>query len=137
MEHKKMFKSWKMAKIITVLKLNKPEDSPKSYQPISLLSVTYKLLERLIYNRILPVVESILLEEQAGFRPNRGTLDQVALLTENIEFAFSKSMKAGTVLVDLSAAYDTVWHHGLTLKLLQIIPSKDMVCMIMSMITQQ
>ena len=46
-------------------------------------------------------------------------------------------MKAGTVLVDLSAAYDTVWHRGLTLKLLQIIPSKDMVRMIMSIITQR
>ena len=46
-------------------------------------------------------------------------------------------MKAGTVLVDFSAAYDVVWNRGLTLKLLQIIPSKDMVRMIMSMITQR
>ena len=137
MKHKKMPKSWKMAKIIAVLKPNKPTDSPKSYWSISLLSVTYKLLERLICNRILPIVESILPEEQAGYRPNRRTLDQVALLTKNIEFAFSKNMEAGTVLVDLSAAYDTVWHRGLTLKLLQIIPSKDMERMIMSMITQR
>ena len=113
MEHKKIPKSWKMAKIIAVLKPNKPADSPKSYRPISLLSVAYKLLERLIYNRILPFVESILPEEQVGFTPNRGTLDQVALSTENIEFAFNKNMKEGTVLVDLSAAYDTVWHRGL------------------------
>ena len=70
MEHKKMPKSWKMAKIIAVLKLNKPADSPKSYRPISLFSVTYKPLERLTYNCILPIVESILPEEQAGFRPN-------------------------------------------------------------------
>ena len=84
MEHKKMPKSWKMTKIIAVLKPNKTADSPKSYRPISLLSATYKLLERLIYNRILPIVESILPEEQAGFRPDRGTLDQVALLTENL-----------------------------------------------------
>ena len=94
-------------------------------------------MERLIYNRILPIVESNLPEEQVGFRPNRVTFDQVALLTENIEFTFSKNMKAGTVLVDLSATYDTVWHRGLTLKLLKIIPSKDMVRMTMSMITQR
>ena len=79
MEHKKMPKSWKIAKIIAVLKPNKLADLPKSYRSISLLSVTYKLLERLIYNRILPIVESFLPEEQAGFIPNRGTLDQVAL----------------------------------------------------------
>ena len=46
-------------------------------------------------------------------------------------------MKSGTVLVDLSASYDIVWHRGITLKLLQIIPSEDMVRMIMSMIKQQ
>ena len=137
MEHKKMPKSWKMVKIIAVLKPNKPADSSKNYRLISLLSVTYKLFERLIYNRILPIAESVLPEEQAGFRPNRGTLSQVALLTENIEFAFSKNMKAGTVLVDLSAAYDTVWHRGVSLRLLQIIPSKDMVRMIIAMITQR
>jgi len=38
------------------------------------------------------------------------------------------------VLVDLSAAYDTVWHRGLTLKLLKTIPSKQMVGFIMDMI---
>ena len=61
----------------------------------------------------------------------------VAPLFSNKNFAFSKNMKAGTVLVDLSAAYGTVWHRGLTLKLLQIIPTKDMVRMIMSVITQR
>ena len=69
----------------------------------------------LLLLRILPIVESILPEEQAGFRSNRQTLDQVALLTENIEFAFSKNMKAGTVLVDLSAAYEyclAPWNHS-------------------------
>ena len=94
-------------------------------------------MKRLIYNRILPIVESVLPEEQAGFRPNRVKLNQVVFMTENIKFALSKNTKGGTVLVDLSAAYDTVWHRGLTLKLLQVIPSKDMVRMIMSMIIQR
>ena len=62
-----MPKSWKMAKIIAVLKSNKPADSPKSYWPISLLSFTYKLLERLLESLF---IELILPEEQAGFRPN-------------------------------------------------------------------
>ena len=46
MEHKKLPKFWKMAKMIAVLKPDKPVNSPKSYQPISLLRVTYKLLEK-------------------------------------------------------------------------------------------
>ena len=94
--------------------------------------MAYKLFERLVYNRIKPVIESVLPHEQAGLRPNRYTLDQVALLAEDIENAFDK--KNGIVLVDLSAAYDTLWHRGLTLKLLETIPSKQMVRAIMNMI---
>ena len=43
-------------------------------------------------------------------------------------------MKAGAVFVDLTAAYDTVWHRGLTCKLLRLLPDKHMVQMIMELI---
>jgi len=39
-------------------------------------------------------------------------------LTQDIEDSFSAKKKAGAVFVDLTAAYDTVWHLGLTCKLL-------------------
>ena len=59
------------------------------------------------------------------------------MLTEDIEDAFEANTFAGAVFVDLSAAYDTVWLRGLTLKLLHIIPSKDMVRMLLAMISQR
>ncbi len=34
---------------------------------------------------------------------------------------------AGVIIVDLTAAYDTVWHQGLTLKLLRMFPDRHMV----------
>ena len=42
--------------------------------------------------------------------------------------------KAGAVSVDLTAAYDTVWHRGLTCKLLRLLPDKHMVRMIMELL---
>ena len=42
--------------------------------------------------------------------------------------------KAGAVFVDLTAAYDTVWHRGLTSKLLRLLPDRHMVHMIMEMV---
>ena len=39
--------------------------------------------------------------------------------------------------MDLSAAYDTVWHRGLTLKLLKRLPSKDMVRMVLELISNR
>ena len=54
-------------------------------------------------------------------------MDQVTLLTQEIEDSFSAKKKAGTVLVDLTAAYDTVWHRGLACKLLRFIPDRHLV----------
>jgi len=38
------------------------------------------------------------------------------------------------MFVDLTAAYDTVWHRGLTCKLLRLLPDRHMVHMIMEMV---
>lgn len=74
---------------------------------------------------------------QAGFRPNRSTLDQVATFTEDIEYVFERNLKAGAVFVDLSDAYDTVWHRGLNLKLLTFIPDRNIVKLIMEIISNR
>ena len=47
---------------------NAPVVDPKSYRPISLLCVPYKILERMIYNRVEPIVDPLFPKEQAGFR---------------------------------------------------------------------
>ena len=65
--------------------------------------------------------------EQAGFHHGRSTVDQVTLLTQDIENSFQEKQKAGVVLLDLTATYNTIWHRGLHLKLLKIIPDWHMV----------
>ena len=105
--------------MVVVLKPKKPPNVTSSYRPVSLLCVLSKLYERLIYNRIQPIAESVLPKEQAGIRPGCSSKDRVVSLREDIECTFDKKLKAGVVFVDLSAAYGTVWHRGLTLKLLR------------------
>ena len=39
------------------------------------------------------------------------------------------------MFVDLTAAYDTVWHRDLTCKLLRLLPDRHMVRMIMEMVS--
>ena len=58
----------------------------------------------------------------------------LTLLTQNIEDSFEAKKKAGAVFIDLTAAYDTVWHRGLTCKLLKLLPDKHMVRMIMKLV---
>jgi len=87
---------------------------PKSYRPVSLLCVPFKIFERLIYARVETITDPLFPQEQAGFRHGRSAVDQVTLLTQDIEDSFSAKKKAGVVFVDLTAAYDTVWHRGRT-----------------------
>ena len=101
----KIPKIWSRALVVAILK---PVGDPKSYRPISLLCVPYKILERLIYARVEPLIDSLLTKEQAGFRRGKSTVDQVVLLTQNIEDSFEAKKKAGAIFIDLTAAYDTV-----------------------------
>ena len=123
------------ALVVAIPKPGKPVRDPKSYRPISLLCVPYKILERLIYARVEPLIDPLLPKEQAGFRRRKSTVDQVVLLTQNIEDSFEAKKKAGAVFIDLTAAYDTVWHRGRdTFKLLRLLPDKHMVKMIMELV---
>ena len=126
----KIPKIWRRALVVAIPKLAKPV----GYRPISLLCVSYKILERLIYARVEPLIHPLLPKEQAGFRREKSTVDQVVLLTQNIEDSFEAEKKAGAVFIDLTAAYDTVWHRGLTCKLLRILPDKHMVRMILELV---
>ena len=67
----KIPKIWRQSKIIAILKPGKDSAIPKSYRLISLLCHTYKLYERTILNRIIPVVEQRLIKKQAGFRTGK------------------------------------------------------------------
>ena len=107
----KIPKIWRRAFVVAIPKPTKPVGDPKSYRPISQLCVHYKILEELIY-----------------------AVNQVVLLTQNIEDSFEAKKKAGAVFIDLTAAYGTVWHRGLTYKLLRLLPDKHMVRMIMELV---
>ena len=129
----KLPKIWRRAKIIALPKPGKPIDDPKGYRPISLLCVPYKIMERLLHARLDPKLP----KDQAGFRRGKSTVDQVTLLTQDIEDTFQRGEKAGVVLLDLTAAYDTVWLRGLHLKLLKTIPDRHMVGFIMEMLSNR
>ena len=119
---------------MTVPKPKKPVEDLKSYRPISLLCVPYKILERLIHACVEPTVDPLLPREQAGFQRGIIRMDQTVLLTQNIEDSFEGKNKTGAVFVNLTAAYDTVWHCGLTCKLFRLLLDKRMVQMIMELV---
>ena len=81
LERNKIPSLLKESKIIAVLKPGKADHLPESYRPIALLSVTLKLLERVILNRIGPLIEKVIPKDQAGFMKGRSCTEQVLSLT--------------------------------------------------------
>ena len=110
-------KIWRQSMIIAILKPRKDSAIPKNYRPISLLCHTYKLHQRMILNRIAPVIEQRLIKELAGSRTGKSCTSQLLNLTQHIEGGYQRGMITGAAFVDLSAAYDTVHHRILIHKL--------------------
>ena len=84
--------------------------------------------------RYAPTVEEQLNPDQAGFRPGRSTCGQLLNLTQYIEDGFEEKQITGTVFVDLTAAYDTVNHKTLLLKVAKMIKNKKIVSIIQSLL---
>jgi len=96
-----------------------------------LVSVCLQLSEcltcGLAYVCIAETVEDILNPDKAGFWKSCSTCDQVAALTAYIEQVFQYQLKTGTVFLDLTVAYDTMWHTGLLVKLSKNMPVHEAV----------
>ncbi|KAG5874880.1 hypothetical protein JTB14_022953 [Gonioctena quinquepunctata] len=128
---------FKRTKIVAILKPGKPQELPESYRPIALLSCCYKLLERLLHNRICPTVDVLIPVEQDGLRSGSSCTDQVFSLTTHIEAGFERGLRTSVAFIDLTAAYDTVWREGLIYKLLRVIPCLKMCHLINILLTNR
>ena len=133
----KIPKLWRQSKFIAILKPVKDSANPKSYRPISLLCHTYKLYERMILNRVTPLLEKHLIKEQAGFRPRKSCTSQLLNLTQHIEDGYQRGMITGAAFVDLSAAYDTVHHRILIHKLYHIIQDSHLCRVLQNMLSNR
>ena len=54
-------------------------------------------------------------------------------MNQDIVDCFEDKKKAGMVFIDLTAAYNTVWHQNLACKLLRFLPDRHMVKMMMEL----
>jgi hypothetical protein len=98
---------WKTANIVAIPKkagASKIED----HRGISLMSCAAKLFNRVLLQRLQPVLDPFIRPEQNGFRPNRGTVPQILALRRVLEEARIHQVDLVCVFVDFRKAFDTV-----------------------------
>ena len=112
--------------VVVIPKPKKPVIDPKSYRPISLLCVLYKIFERLTHACVKPINDPQLPRKQARFRGRKSTVNQNVLLTENIKDSFEAEKKVGAVFVKMTAP-------SLLIPIHTIFPPQPPESMLMSM----
>jgi hypothetical protein len=110
--------AWKEAKIITLPKSGKDPKFPQNLWPISLLSSTGKLFEKVIQKIVQRQLDTknLLNASQFGFRARHSTTLQCMRLTDHITLTFNNNMSTAAVFLDIEKAFDTTWHSGLLYK---------------------
>lgn len=115
---------WKVAQIIVILKPGKPANQVTSYRPISLLPVVSKVFEKLFLKRLQPIITDLNLipNHQFGFRREHSTIEQVHRVVSVINQVLETKKFCSSVFLDVSQAFDKVWHEGLQFKLKSVLP---------------
>ena len=110
---------WKVSSVVPVFKNVGERSTAKNYHPVSLLSVVSKVFEKLVNNRMVDHLEKcgLFSDFQYGFRSSRSTADLLTVVTDRIARAFNRSGATRAVALDISKAFDRVWHAGLLHKL--------------------
>ena len=108
----------KIAKVIPIFKGGK-QTQPGNYRPISLLSNLDKIIEKLIYNRLISFLNkyNILSDNQYGFRQGHSTTLAISHFYENLLDSQDNGRATCAILLDLSKAFDSVNHDILLFKL--------------------
>ena len=110
---------WKVSSVVPVFKNVEERSTAKNYCPVSLLSLVGKVFEKLVNNRIVDQLEkcSLFSDFQYGFRSSQSTADLLTVVSDRIARTFNRSGATRAVALDISKAFDRVWHAGLLHKI--------------------
>ena len=90
-------------------------------RPISLLPITGKILERLLYNAMFEFFteNNLISDNQPGFKQGDSCINQLLSITLKLINLLMIILNSEVFFIDISKVFDKVWHKGLIYKLRQ------------------
>ena len=83
----------------------------KNYRSISLLPITVKILERLLYDKMLEVFteNNLTADNQSGFKRSDSCINQLLSIIHKICQYFADNLVVRAIFSDISKAFDKVY----------------------------
>jgi len=110
---------WRLAQISPIFKKGS-RSSPNNYRPISLTSVSCKLMERIMRDVMLEHLYSnnIIASEQHGFVMKKSVVTNLIETVDRISDGIENEFHVPIVFLDFAKAFDHVCHFFLRVKLI-------------------
>ena len=123
LENGKFPTEWKKANVVPAHK--KGETKLEKLPPISLLPVSGKIFERILYNKMYEFFteNNLISPNQSDFEPGDSCINQLLSITHEIYKPFDDGLEVRGIFLDISKAFDKVWHQGFLHKLKQNVSS--------------
>ncbi|GKU94281.1 hypothetical protein SLEP1_g7800 [Rubroshorea leprosula] len=106
-QHGRMVKGSNASFIVLIPKSENPQ-AIEEFRPISLIGVSYKIIAKLLANRLRKVLPKVIGEQQMAFIEGRHLMDGAVIANEVIDEVKRKKKKGFLFKVDFEKAYDKV-----------------------------
>ena len=132
-------KCFKLANIKPIWKGKGSKTEKSNFRPISILPTLSKCTEAVLHNRVVShLTENRLISDrQAAYLRGDSTTLQLSYLTHKIRQAWAEGKIAHGCFLDVSSAFDCIWHHGLLAKIKHAGITGDLLELLTSYLTDR